>query len=119
MPFILDADGSYDVHLNRFFRALPTLGCRSANSWEGYARDLALWGRFLGEVRGRSVWDADRADFDAFYAARRLSQPPFRVTAKMSIPSQRGDDLCGQSLGEGGPVLAFIVDRAFEPAHAV
>ncbi|MCX4900762.1 tyrosine-type recombinase/integrase [Streptomyces sp. NBC_01369] len=82
MPFILDADGSYDVRLNRFFRALPTLGCRSAKSWEGYARDLAVWGRFLREVRGQSVWDADRADFDAFYAARRLSQPPFRVTAK-------------------------------------
>lgn len=37
----------------------------------------------------------------------------------MSIPSQCGDDLCGQSLGEGGLVLAFVVDRALEPAHAV
>ncbi|MFH9796315.1 tyrosine-type recombinase/integrase [Streptomyces virginiae] len=82
MPFILGPDGSYDRHLNRFFRALPTLGCRSANSWEGYARDLAVWGRFLRERRDRSVWTAERADFDAFYAARRLSQAPFRVTAK-------------------------------------
>ncbi|MDX3516150.1 site-specific integrase [Streptomyces caniscabiei] len=82
MPFILGPDGSYDVQLNRFFRALPTLGCRSAESWKGYARDLALWGRFLAERRECSVWTAQRADFDAFYAARRLSQAPFRVTAK-------------------------------------
>lgn len=38
---------------------------------------------------------------------------------ELSIPSQRGDDLCGQSLGEGGSVLAFVVDRALETAHAV
>ncbi|MFB0627597.1 tyrosine-type recombinase/integrase [Streptomyces sp. AB3(2024)] len=82
MPFILGPDGSYDVHLNRFFRALPTMGCRSAKSWEGYARDLAVWGRFLREFGDRSVWNAVRGDFDAFYAARRLSLPPFRVTAK-------------------------------------
>ncbi|MGW9642431.1 tyrosine-type recombinase/integrase [Streptomyces albidoflavus] len=82
MPFILDADGSYDVDLNRFFRALPTLGCRSSNSWEGYARDLAVWGRFLREFRARSMWSATREDFDAFYAARRLSQAPFRVSAQ-------------------------------------
>jgi hypothetical protein len=82
MPFILGPDGSYDVQLNRFFRALPTLGCRSAESWKGYARDLAVWGRFLHERRDRSVWTAERSDFDAFYAARRLSQAPFRVTVK-------------------------------------
>lgn len=39
--------------------------------------------------------------------------------AVVSIPSQRGDDLCGQSLGEGGSVVTFVVDRALEPAHAV
>ncbi|MFE7531454.1 tyrosine-type recombinase/integrase [Kitasatospora sp. NPDC057542] len=81
MPFLLDVDGSYDVELNRFFRSLPMLGCPAAQSWEGYARDLAIWGRFLRDHRGRSVWEADREDFDAFYAARRLSQPPFRVSA--------------------------------------
>ncbi|MFB9739357.1 ribonucleotide-diphosphate reductase subunit beta, partial [Streptomyces thermocoprophilus] len=36
------------------------------------------------------------------------------TVGEMSIPSQRGDDLCGQSLGEGGSVLAFVVDRALE-----
>ncbi|GAA3215175.1 hypothetical protein GCM10020256_16550 [Streptomyces thermocoprophilus] len=41
------------------------------------------------------------------------------TVGEMSIPSQRGDDLCGQSLGEGGSVLAFVVDRALEAAHAV
>ncbi|WP_443041177.1 molybdopterin cofactor-binding domain-containing protein [Streptomyces sp. B21-108] len=37
----------------------------------------------------------------------------------LSIPSQRGDDLCGQSLGEGGSVVTFVVERALEPAYAV
>ncbi|MER5548773.1 hypothetical protein ABT072_41665, partial [Streptomyces sp. NPDC002589] len=32
----------------------------------------------------------------------------------VSIPSERGDDLCGQSLGEGGSVVTFVVDRALE-----
>ncbi|MER5542118.1 hypothetical protein ABT072_06500, partial [Streptomyces sp. NPDC002589] len=32
----------------------------------------------------------------------------------LSIPSERGDDLCGQSLGEGGSVVTFVVDRALE-----
>ncbi|MEV6867612.1 site-specific integrase [Streptosporangium subroseum] len=82
MPFLLNADGSYDVELNGFFRSLPMLGCPAEQSWEGYARDLAIWGRFLREHRRRSVWEADREDFDAFYAARRLSQPPFRVSAR-------------------------------------
>ncbi|WP_159007453.1 hypothetical protein, partial [Streptomyces sp. NRRL S-813] len=33
----------------------------------------------------------------------------------LSIPSQRGDDLCGQSLGKGGPVVTFVVDWTLEP----
>ncbi|MFI9155411.1 hypothetical protein [Streptomyces sp. NPDC053367] len=98
MPFILRPDGSYDVHLNRFFRALPTLGCRSAESWKGYALDLAVWGRFLHERRECSVWTAERADFDAFYAARRLSEVPFRVTAEDVEPVVGG---AGQVLPVG------------------
>jgi hypothetical protein len=32
MPFILDDDGAYDINLNRFFRACPTMGVRSMHS---------------------------------------------------------------------------------------
>ncbi|WP_245331644.1 hypothetical protein [Bradyrhizobium sp. NAS80.1] len=32
MPFILMDDGSYDLNLNRFFRACPGMGARSPNT---------------------------------------------------------------------------------------
>lgn len=48
-----------------------------------------------------------------------LLPSPRSSKSPLSIPSQRGDDLCGQSLGEGGSVVTFVVDRALEPAHAV
>ena len=51
MPFILGDDGSYDHHLNCFFRACPTLGVRSMNSLRAYARDILVWMRFLQERR--------------------------------------------------------------------
>ncbi len=37
MPFILDECGGYDLDLNRFFRACPTMGVRSSNSLRAYA----------------------------------------------------------------------------------
>ena len=82
MPFILGDDGSYDHHLNRFFRACPTLGVRSMNSLRAYARDILVWMRFLQERRdGKSLWAASREDIAAFHEARRLSDPPFRISA--------------------------------------
>jgi len=54
MPFILDECGGYDVDLNRFFRACPTMGVRSSNSLRAYARDLLVWMRFLCERGGAS-----------------------------------------------------------------
>jgi site-specific recombinase XerD len=82
MPFILGDDGSYDHHLNHFFRACPTLGVRSMNSLRAYARDILVWMRFLQERRdGKSLWAANRDDIAAFHEARRLSDPPFRISA--------------------------------------
>jgi site-specific recombinase XerD len=82
MPFILGDDGSYDHHLNRFFRACPTLGVRSMNSLRAYARDILVWMRFLQErCDGKSLWAACREDIAAFHEARRLSDPPFRISA--------------------------------------
>ena len=82
MPFILEKDGSYDHHLNRFFRSGPTMGVRSLNSLRAYARDIVVWMRFLEERRdGKSLWSADRDDVAAFHQSRRLSAPAFRISA--------------------------------------
>ena len=82
MPFILMDDGSYDLHINRFFRACPAMGARSPNTWRSYARDILVWARFLGECRGgKTVWQADRHDVLAFHRARRLSDAPYRISA--------------------------------------
>ncbi len=82
MPFILGSDGTYDHDLNRFFRSCPTIGVLSPNSWRAYAHDILIWMRFLSERRGgKSVWAADRNDIAAFHKARRLSEPPHRITA--------------------------------------
>lgn len=82
MPFILDDDGAYDIDLNRFFRACPTMGVRSMHSVKAYARDILTWLRFLKERRGgKTVWQADREDVAAYHAARRLSGVPHRISA--------------------------------------
>ncbi|SDN37994.1 site-specific integrase [Ensifer sp. YR511] len=82
MPFILGGEGSYDHNLNRFLRSCPTMGVRSLNSLRAYARDIVVWMRFLEERRGgKSVWAANRDDIAAFHQARRLSEPPFRISA--------------------------------------
>ncbi len=82
VPFILADDGSYDHNLNRFFRACPTMGVRSLNSLRAYARDIMVWLRFLSERRGnKSVWAVDRDDISAFHKARRMSEPPHRISA--------------------------------------
>ncbi|MFE1558898.1 tyrosine-type recombinase/integrase [Streptomyces sp. NPDC058734] len=72
IPFVLGADGRYDVELNRFIRELPSWGVRSPHSVEAYARDLMVFGRFLHLCRGgRSVWEAGPEDLRAFKRARR------------------------------------------------
>lgn len=82
MPFILMDDGSYDLDLNRFFRACPGMGARSPNTWRSYARDILVWARFLLERRdGKTVWQADRHDVLAFHRARRMSAAPYRISA--------------------------------------
>jgi site-specific recombinase XerD len=82
MPFILGSDGAYDHHLNRFLRSCPTIGVRSMNSLRAYARDILVWMRFLEERRNdKSLWSADRDDIAAFHEARRMSEPPFRISA--------------------------------------
>lgn len=82
MPFVLGADGGYDLRLNRYFRALPTMCVRSTSSWQQYASELVVWARFLSERRRTTIWDADPDDVVAFHAARRGGATPAdRVSA--------------------------------------
>jgi hypothetical protein len=74
-PFVLGADGSYDLELNRFFRELGSWGARSTHTREAYARELMLFGRFLHQHRGgRTIWQADQEDLRAFKRARRRTK---------------------------------------------
>jgi hypothetical protein len=82
MPLILMDDGSYDLHLNRFFRACLGMGAHSPNTWRSSARDIFVWARFLCERRGgKTVWQVDRHDVLAFHRARWLSAAPYRISA--------------------------------------
>lgn len=80
-PFILGADGSYDLELNRFFRELPSWGVRADNSIAAYARDVMLFCRFLHEARGgKSIWQCDGADLRAYKRSRLGAEGPARVS---------------------------------------
>ena len=82
VPFILRDDGSYDHQLNHFLRSCPSMGVRSLNSLRAYAHDIVVWTRFLRQQRnGKSLWQADRDDVAAYHRARRLSDPPYRISA--------------------------------------
>lgn len=82
MPFMLGADGSYDVELNRFFRELEGWGVRSEHSREAYARDLTLFCRFLFERRGGlTIWRVGPEDLRAYKRVRRRVEGPGRVSA--------------------------------------
>jgi hypothetical protein len=53
---------------------------------------------------------------------RNLAVGALRIAGTHSIcqsPRTVESFLCSQSLGEAGPVLVLVVDRALEPAHAV
>jgi integrase len=81
LPFLLGADGSYDVQLNRFFRELDGWGVRAANSVLAYARDIMLFCRFLAQSRGgKPIWECDTADLRAYKRARLHAAGPARVS---------------------------------------
>ena len=81
LPFLLGADGSYDLQLNRFFRELDGWGVRAANSVLAYARDIMLFCRFLAQSRGgKSIWECDAADLRAFKRARLHAPGPAQVS---------------------------------------
>jgi len=74
--FVLGADGSYDVKLNRFFCELDGWGVRAASSVRAYARDISVFCRFLEQARGgKSIWECDAADLAAFKRARLHADP--------------------------------------------
>jgi hypothetical protein len=74
MPFVLDDDGHYEATVNRFFRDLPAMGCRSVNTWQAYARDLVTFARFLDErCGGKKLLDAALDDVRLYYRTRRMT----------------------------------------------
>jgi site-specific recombinase XerD len=80
-PFVLGADGSYDVALNRFFQELDGWGVRSANGVAAYSRDVMLFCRFLQEARGgKAIWECDSTDLAAYKRARLWTDGPHRVS---------------------------------------
>ena len=84
--FVLGADGSYDVELNRFFRDLDAWGVRAASSVTAYARDISVFCRFLEQARGgKSIWVCDAADLAAFKRVRLHGDPERAV----SVPTWR------------------------------
>jgi len=90
MPFILDADGAYDVRLNAWLAELPANDSTSRHTWTAYARDLLIWVRWLFEARdGKTVWDAGGEDFRAFYFARCRSENPAERVGPATWARQR------------------------------
>jgi len=80
-PFMLGADGSYDVALNRFFQELDGWGVRSANGIAAYTRDVMLFCRFLHEGRdGKTIWECGSADLLAYKRTRLWGDGPGRVS---------------------------------------
>lgn len=81
VPFFLDEDGHYDRDINRFLRNLPVLGAKSTKTWLAYACDIGLWARFLREVCGKHLWEANQSDINAYYRVRRITDGDLKVEA--------------------------------------
>jgi site-specific recombinase XerD len=79
-PVILKGGAIYDVDANRFLADLPTNGVRSRHSLRSYGYDIMVWARFL-DVRGKTLWQATRADVDAYHRARRDDDAAHRISA--------------------------------------
>ena len=79
MPFILDDDGAYDLDLNRFFRACPTMGIRSMHSVKAYAlAQLSRLGRSTGKFCEAQPQNASRINGSRPRNACSVDQVPCR-----------------------------------------
>ena len=76
VPVILRDGALYDPDLDRFFLDLPLSGTRSRHSLRACGYDVVVWLRFLADARGKQVWEAERADVDAFRPGRRSRRDP-------------------------------------------
>lgn len=81
VPRILRGSELYDADIDRFFLDLPLNGVRSRHSLRAYGYDIVVWLRFLTEVCDKTVWEAARADVEAFHRIRRRSDPGSRISA--------------------------------------
>lgn len=81
VPRILCDGELYDADVDRFFLDLPLNGVRSRHSLRAYGYDIMVWLRFLTEVCDKTVWEAARADVEAFHRIRRRGEPGIRISA--------------------------------------
>ncbi|HEV2369875.1 MAG TPA: hypothetical protein VGR90_08355 [Acidimicrobiales bacterium] len=78
MPVVSADDGRPISMLNRWLRSLPTRGCRSLNTWRGYAKDAVVWHDHLSERGVRLLADraALRDALSTLYIAHRIDPRP-------------------------------------------
>jgi site-specific recombinase XerD len=83
LPFFVAEDGAYDLELASFFSQLRIRGVHSRHSWRAYARDIAVFFRFLAEARGGKTWKTVvEDDLVAFRLARRDPSSSAQVSAR-------------------------------------
>nr|WP_294507114.1 site-specific integrase [uncultured Rhodopila sp.] len=73
MPFVLSANAAYEPTVSEWLLSLPGNGFPSENTWSSYGRDAVVFGRFLREVRGKTLLEADADDIRTYYRARRIT----------------------------------------------
>lgn len=118
MPFILLADGTYETRLNEFLRSLPRHRVRSPASWKSYATDLLTWARFLGESRGKTVWQATANDVAAYFQVRRGALSPYDLNLLASQVRRHGRaQIAATSWNRSVAVLSKLYQWAYREGH--
>lgn len=137
MPFLVGDDGQPVKEVNDFFRELPSLGCRSQDTWRAYALDVFRFARYLSAVEGvppfgatvehveryrwmrlqgqrpvrASTWNREMAALQRFYswAQRRghVATPPFRFGSG----GREGRNLARARVGDDAPIRYLTVEQ--------
>lgn len=79
-PFLVDADGRPVSEVNQFFRELPSLGCRSPDTWRAYALDVFRFVRYLDVAEGASLFEATVDHVERYRWARLAGTRPVRAS---------------------------------------
>ena len=137
MPFLVGDDGRPVTEVNDFLRELPSLGCRSQDTWRAYALDVFRFTRYLSAVEGvspfeatveqveryrwmrleghrpvrPSTWNRELAALQRFYgwAQRRghITTPPFRFGSG----GREKRNLARARVGDDAPIRYLTVEQ--------